>query len=255
MSLDTRTLIERHLGDASDAHYTVLMCPAPTQTAVAAALALYATLRDMLSVQPDVLPTKVTWWHEELARLRASNPVHPIVASLLPASNDAVCDALDDLLHGAVMDANRVEVTDDSLDDYLRLRCGALHTLLGHLLQTDGNDRALVAAARVQGIADLVSESRDPRFAERPNVALLLDDAEDESSVLSALTQRYDEAARALSEAPPLNVASAVWLALLRSRWSAILATQPGNVVPDARPWRKLLLAWRAARRAARPGL
>lgn len=254
MSLDTRTLIERHLGEASDAHYTVLMCPASAQTGVAASLALYTTLRDMLSVQPDVLPTKVTWWHEELSRLREGAPVHPIVKTLLPMSNDTVCEALDALLHGAVMDANHVEVTEDSLDDYLRLRCGALHTLLGELLSTDSHDDALRAAARVHGIVDLVSESRDPRYTERPNAVLQLDNAVDDDSLLNALKSRYDAASASLAEAPALNVASSVCLAFKQSGWPSILATEPGHVVPEPRPWRKLLLAWRAARRAARTG-
>ncbi|MEO1576482.1 MAG: hypothetical protein AAFU65_16170, partial [Pseudomonadota bacterium] len=134
------------------------------------------------------------------------------------------------------------------------LRCGALHTLLGELLGTDGHDDALKAAARVHGIADLVSESRDPRYAERPNAVLQLDNAADDASLLNALKTRYDAAAASLSGAPALNVASAVCLAFRQSRWPSILATEPGHVVPEPRPWRKLLLAWRAARRAAPTG-
>ena len=252
----TRTLVEQHLGEASDAHYAVLMSPPAARPALACGFALYRTLRDVLAVQPDVLPTKITWWHEELTRLKAQTPVHPLCQTLLEhrgnADIDAVHDALNALLHGAVMDANAVDVTDENLDDYLRRRAGALHEYFGLVLNVPGDPATLTAVARVHGIQDLVAESRDPNYADRANAQLALDNAGDEASLLAALTTRYASALLELDAQGPDTVTSAVYVALLRARWPQVLETPAGQRMPDTAAWRKLLTAWRAARRAGR---
>lgn len=246
--------IARYVPVASDAHYAVLFTPAEQRTATAAAFAFFDTMRDLLRIQNDVAPTKVTWWHEEIARMRSGEPVHPICQPLVAFRGDALHEAMNGLLHGAVMDFNRVDVTDDTLGDYLRMRGGALHqmlhTIAGHTLPSDTE----VALGQCLGIAQLMREARDPAFAKLPNAELKLHDGDSEAAVESRLRHLFNEAATTLQAHPPTSIPSHVHMALTAKSWPQICATEFGQTVPTRNAWRTLWTAWRAARRTQPQG-
>lgn len=241
--------IARYIDEASDAHYSVLFTPPARRDAVAAVFAFHCAMRDLLTVQPDVAPTKVSWWHEELARIRRGEGVHPLSKKLMGVNDAALFDAMDALLHGAVMDLNHVDVDDDSLDQYLRLRGGALHEALGAItgVHVAPADQALLA--RMQSIPSILSEARDPRFADRPSARLALTDGGDDQRLEATLCTLHGDAWRQLAGRPLPGVSSAVCLALGRLAWPLIIATPYGKAPPEPAPWRKLWSAWRAARR------
>lgn len=240
--------IERHIDEASDAHYAVLFSPPPKREAVAAVFAFYRAMRELLHVQPDVAPTKVTWWHEELARLRQGQGVHPLSKKLAGQTSDVLFDAMDALLHGAVMDLNQVDVTDDTLNQYLRLRGGALHEALGAVVGDPAVPENTAWLGRLTSIPSILSEARDPRFADRPNGRLTLDGGDNNDSLEKHLCALHDQASlEATNKARP-GIASAVYLALGQLAWPGIISTPYGAVPPPPAPWRKLWTAWRAAR-------
>ncbi|MFK7887265.1 MAG: hypothetical protein AB8G16_10425 [Gammaproteobacteria bacterium] len=249
MSDATATFIERYLEPASDAHYATLMAPAATRHATAAAFAFHQHIRNLLAIAADVAPSKIAWWHDALGQLREARAAHPALEPLLSHASEALIDDLNTLLHGAVMDFNRVDVDDDNLDEYLSMRVGALHAVLARIEQRPVDPASSMALARVHGVIDMVRESREPAFAEQPSAPLTLPNTSDDASMAAALTQHL-ETARKPAEAARYGVASHALLALRIAQWPKIVETPSGEQSPSLPPWRKLFIAWRAARRA-----
>lgn len=249
MSGATTDFIERYLEPASDEHYATLMAPEQTRLATAAAFAFYAHMRGLLAIQADVAPQKISWWHDALAQLRESRAAHPVLEPLLPHLSEPLIDDLNALLHGAVMDFNRVDVDHDNLDDYLRLRAGALHALLAHIEKRAAPAEAMIALGRAYGLSSIIIEAREPAFADQPVAPISLPDTHDNASMVRALSQQVVDAREGAREAR-CGVASHVLMALRLAHWPAIAAGGFGETLAPLPAWRKLFVAWRAARRS-----
>lgn len=246
---DTATPVARNLDDGSIEHYAVLFTP-PAKTAVVTAIFLFArTMRELVGVQRDVVAHKIPWWHEELQRFAQGDARHPLCVTLSAVHSPALADALNLLLHGAVMDVNEVDVTADKTRDYLHMRGGAVHCALAA-----ADAVAMPAALRepiasVCGIADLLFEARSPAFAKVPT-ARLSDTAAgaDDLSREQALRDQWQTAADQLPPGAGTTVTSAVLLGLYKAWWPRIIATPYGHTPPPLSAWQKLWTAWRAAR-------
>lgn len=249
MTEQTNAFIERYLRPASDEHYATLMSPAATRGATAAAFAFYQQMRGLLAIQPDVAPTKISWWHDALSQLREARAAHPVLQPLLAHATDECVDDLNALLHGAVMDFNRVDVDADNLDDYLRLRAGALHCLLARIEGRTISAAGQLAIGRLYGLSEVLREAREPGYANQPTAPIALDQAQDNDAMTAALRSRV-ESARAAASGAGGGVASHVAIALRLAHWPKIVSSEFGATIPPLPVWRKLLLAWRAARRA-----
>ncbi len=249
MSDAIAVFVDRYLEAASDEHYATLMAPEQTRLATAAVFAYYAHIRRLLAIQADVAPQKISWWHDALAALREQRAVHPVLEPLLPHVSEPLIDDLNALLHGAVMDFNRVEVDGGNLTDYLRLRAGALHALLARIEQREAPADALAALGRAYGLSTVMIEAREPAFADQPVAPISLPDTHDDASMLAALSQ-YVMDARDDAANARCGVASHVLMSLRLAHWPAIAAGAFGETLAPLPVWRKLFVAWRAARRA-----
>ncbi|MFK8016833.1 MAG: squalene/phytoene synthase family protein [Gammaproteobacteria bacterium] len=250
MSTAESDFIAQHVEHGSDDHYAVLFTPVAQRIVVAAVFAFQRTMRELLTIQPDVAPTKITWWHEEIVRLRSGSAVHPICQTLNAHASDALCDALNDLLHGAVMDFNRIDVTDDELDDYLHRRDGAVHAALAALCGEHIDPALRPVLARLQGIPSMLAEARHPAHAEHPCVALQFAQSGSDQELERVLVERYDQAFDDWSPVHAVLPATAVRIALSRLSLPRILATDYGKVAAPPGPWRTLWTAWRSARQS-----
>lgn len=236
--------------DGSNEHYALLFTPEVQRPAAAAILGFAHAMRDLTAVQADVAPIKVRWWHEELVRFEQGEPRHPLCQALTGASGPALCEALNALLHGAVMDINEVQIGDDTLDEYLRMRSGALHAALAVAAGVDTPGAALRDAATLCGLADLLREARDPGHAQRPAAHIAVDGIapSDTQAVEQALGARVAAAAAALPAGAGPTVTGAVLIDLYKAWWPRIMATPYGQATAPLGPWRQLYCAWRAAR-------
>lgn len=245
--------IARHIDEASDEHYAVMFTPPARRLATAAVFGLHRVMRDLTALSPEVVSTKVTWWHEEIERMRQGAGVHPLSAALSAHAGDHVADALNDLLHGAIMDLNEVEVGADDLDRYLWLHSGALHAALGALADAPVDEAHRSTLGRLQAIPVILREARDPRFADRRTAQLRLSGVTDDAGLEMALRAEFDNAEGRRSVAAPV-VTGAVYLELAGRALPAIVDTPWGAIPAELPPWRKLWAAWRAARRHHRQG-
>lgn len=117
----------------SSLYYSLFSLPDPQRRALTA---VYALRREMAELaaghDPGVVRVKLDWWGEELQRLLAGQPRHPVTQALAAGSDGARWprQPLQDLLDGAAMDlAYRSYPDFAALSQYCRRMGGAVNRL------------------------------------------------------------------------------------------------------------------------------
>lgn len=246
---EATTPVVRNLDDGSIEHYAILFTPAAKRPAATAIFQFARTMRELVGVQRDVVGHKIHWWHEELQRFAQGSARHPLCVTLAPVHSAALADALNSLLHGAVMDVNEVDVTPEKTQSYLQMRGGAVHCALAAADAVAVPDAMRDPLASVCGIADLLFEARSPAFAKVPVAQLSTAQMHtDDEAREQLLRQQWQSAAAQLPPGAGATVTSAVILGLYKAWWPRIIATPYGYTPPPLSAWQKLWTAWRAAR-------
>ena len=254
-------LVARFVRDASKAHYALLLTPVAERAPAAAVLAFDAQMRKLPAVSPDVAPTKLHWWHEEIERLRQGQPRHPVTKALRHAASDDLVNCLNERLHGAVVDLNGAQVGADDLERYLHFRSGAVFEALA-VLAGHAPRAADAAAGVVCAVSDLLRESRDQAFADIPAASLrdlasagasAMSDEDITLAVEAALRLSRARALATLHTQSPGSITGCILLALYKKDWPAIIATPAGKPARTAPPWSRLWTAWQTARRFRPP--
>jgi len=97
-------------------YYALLQLPPSKRDAAYAAHAFCQEIADIHSAvhDPGVAHAKLDWWRQELARLFAGNPAHPVTRALLPVAQNSKLsrEAFDAVLHGAEMDLSQMRYLD-----------------------------------------------------------------------------------------------------------------------------------------------
>ena len=146
-------------------YYSVRTLPPDRQRA---AIALEAFRREVTAVanevrDPGVARTKLAYWHEELGRLYAGKPLHPVTRALAEAVVTYGIDrgALDEVIQGAGMDLEYNAYPDfDALQVYCRRVRGVPQRLLSRIFGFE--DAKTLEHAEQLGIAlELTRCARD----------------------------------------------------------------------------------------------
>jgi len=109
------TWLRERVGDpADDLYFAALFAHPRTRPGVTAAAALYVELEAIATRFRDlnVARTKLAWWREELGRLDAGQPAHPVTRALADASAATPVQPLLDLVTGMELILLEGPVTD-----------------------------------------------------------------------------------------------------------------------------------------------
>lgn len=137
-------------------YYALLQLPPSKRNAAYAAHAFCQEISDIHAAvsDPGVAHAKLDWWRQELARLFAGTPAHPVTRALAPVIKDAALarPAFDAVLHGAEMDLAQMRYLDFAgLSHYCDAAGGAPAELVAHIYGF--NDPQTPALARALGHA------------------------------------------------------------------------------------------------------
>lgn len=264
----------------SSFYYSFLLLPAEQRRAI---MALYAFCREVDDVvdecrEPAVAQAKLDWWREEIARLYAGAPQHPVSRALHAAiaRYQLPQEQLQEIIDGMAMDLTTSRYA--SFKE-LSLYCYRVASVVGLLAAAifGYEDRHTRKYAHDLGIAfQLTNILRDVgEDAARGRIYLPLDELArfgvSEDEVLArrmsdrmrellhfqaARARRYYD--QAFAHLPPVDRyrqrSGLVMAAIYLSTLDAI--EQQGLPVLERRvrlaPWRKLWIAWRTARGEAR---
>ena len=118
----------------SSFYYSFLFLPADKRAAITA---LYAFCREVDDVadechDPHLARTKLAWWRDELARLYAGTPNHPVTRALLPALETYALprEAFEEIIDGMEMDLDHDRYADFNS---LKLYCHRVAGVVGEL--------------------------------------------------------------------------------------------------------------------------
>lgn len=118
----------------SSFYYSFLFLPAEKRAAITA---LYALCREVDDVadechDPHLARTKLAWWRDELARLYAGTPNHPVTRALLPALETYALprEAFEEIIDGMEMDLDHDRYADFNS---LKLYCHRVAGVVGEL--------------------------------------------------------------------------------------------------------------------------
>lgn len=118
----------------SSFYYSFLFLPADKRAAITA---LYAFCREVDDVadechDPHLARTKLAWWRDELARLYARTPNHPVTRALLPALETYALprEAFEEIIDGMEMDLDHDRYADFNS---LKLYCHRVAGVVGEL--------------------------------------------------------------------------------------------------------------------------
>lgn len=274
------------------AWYACLFCGHPRADALQALHALAAEVDDIVrigrSTAHEVAHHKLHWWREEIARLAAGQPLHPLTRRLHASGVTVAWATLTDLLDAAQLELGGIvadEVAD--LDVLDQRRFGTLQRLAAALLAGGrvpaaslqpladalglALGRAAATAAPLQSAragrlglplatlaaAGLPTEALETALADtlalgqhRDAVDAIVR-AEAERGLVAVQTARDHFAALPAAERSAQRHA-AVFIALTDATLQRVRRRPADRLhLPDAPPpWRTLLLAWRAARAA-----
>jgi phytoene synthase len=246
----------------------LIFAPDESRAPLTALYALDVELTESTRIaEHAVAHARLDWWQEELDRLSAGQPLHPLTRELRHAPREA---ALLDARIAAAREelAARAPDSDRDLDRWLDARRGTIELSAALILGLAHPRPAAAALGRALGIVDMLNEMRGEARAGRSRVAGigkagLAEIAADPwtPTVLALRAKLADRAATALGEsrealasegapARPLLVQ-----AVLAERELAQLARRRHEPVPrgSIQAFRSLVVAWRAARRAGSP--
>ncbi|MFP4154535.1 MAG: phytoene/squalene synthase family protein [Halothiobacillaceae bacterium] len=139
--------------------YATYRLPAAQRQAMHALGALHRELDSVphTIAEPSVARARLNWWQEELTRLEAGAPNHPITCALADVgeAHDLPAVLLQARVEGALMDTEYTGYqTVEDLDYYLARSGGVLWRLYGHVLGLTAHDDWLgrfgVASRRLQ---------------------------------------------------------------------------------------------------------
>ncbi len=270
---------ERAAGSGSSFYYSFLFLPSPRREAI---IALYAYCREVDDVvdecsDPQLARIKLAWWREEVARLFAGEPEHPVTRALLPvvAQFDLPQERFQEIIDGMEMDLGRVRYPDFKA---LHLYCYRVASVVGLMAAEifGYQDRQTLKYAHDLGLAfQLTNIVRDvAEDAERGRIYLPQDelahfgveeqallerrDSDNLRQLLQFQTERarhyYQSAFAKLPERDRFDqraglIMAAVYLTTLDRLEAAHFPTFGRRI--RLSPWRKLWLAWRTARKEA----
>lgn len=222
---------ERLANPADDLYFAVLFSPHAVRGSVRALAALFVELEAIATHFRDltVARTKLAWWRDELERLDAGNPSHPVTKMLARNNADTLQLLLADLVTGMELILLAGPVTD---------------LATANMRAERGLARLAVVLARLFGDASEPAAQCAPLGTAVGLTRLLAADGLDDEareSIAAAARNRLTAEARVIVMAPaPLRV-----LATLAWRKSG------GRTVPAVRQPndpRRVFAAWRAAR-------
>lgn len=125
---------EKAARSGSSFYYSFLFLPPPQRRAI---IALYAFCREVDdtvddATDPAVARTKLAWWRDEIGRLFAGAPQHPVTQALAPAISPFGIDQsrLIEIIDGMQMDLDQTRYLDFT---NLRLYCHRVAGVVGSL--------------------------------------------------------------------------------------------------------------------------
>ncbi len=226
---DTRPWCEERLRNpAEDLHLARLFSTRETRDAVTAIAAIYIELEATATSFRDlnIARTKLTWWHEEFARLADGHPAHPATQLLAAGSLTPAVDLLPDLVTGAELNL-LAGPANDLASAEMRAERGfeRLVTTLGLQLDPGGkNDYAPLGKAL--GLARTLTATLAP---------------EARSAIAEAARDGLMAERAFLSASPPaLRILAAL-------AWHRIGHAETATAAPHTGR-RRVFIAWRAAR-------
>lgn len=150
---------DKAAASGSSFYYSFRFLPEPRRQAITALYAFCREVDDVVdeTLEHEVAHAQLAWWREEVARLYAGAPEHPVTRALAPhlAPFGLPQAALLEIIDGMEMDLKFVRYEDF---DMLRLYCRRVAGVVGEL------------AARIFGFSD----ARTLQYAERLGLALQL---------------------------------------------------------------------------------
>ena len=246
-------------------------------------IALYAFCREVDDVvdemrEPSVARAKLGWWRDEIARLYAGSPQHPVTRALADVRQHARLEQrwFDEIITGMEMDLDHDGY--ETFDDLL-LYCWRAAGVVGLLSAavfgyddpaTEDYAQKLGTAFQLTNIIrDVAEDARRGRvYLARADLAHCGVGADDLTAATTSEQLRkllaeygrrahayYDAALAALPESDRYRQRSGLMMAAIYSQLLARLE-RDGYRVLERRttltPWRKLWLAWRTASREER---
>jgi 15-cis-phytoene synthase len=237
-----------------------------------ALLGVYALCAEWQSLsspvtEPSVAQLKLAWWQEEMTRLIAGTPVHPLSLYLaaMPRAAPTVFEPLLVSVQAAFMEASGVPLERaDQLEAHATALLANPWRVAGRLIDDDGAEiadstRALAAAEyRSHAIRNYMLAARHGRvlFPVDELLAAGIENAALAAAVPGTAVQAYLAAWRARAVQGFAHATAALPTAGARYRHLAVLAALGAEHLrrdshTRPRPLKDMLLAWSAARRAS----
>ncbi len=262
----------------SSFYYSFLFLPPPRRRAITA---LYAFCREVDDVvdevaDPAVARAKLAWWRQEVAKIYAGAPAHPVAQALVPIVRDfALPEAhLQTVIDGMAMDLEQTRYLDfATLERYCHRVAGVVGLMSASIFGY--TEPATLGYARDLGIAfQLTNICRDvgedarrgriylpqedlTRFGVAPSSLLRADYSESFARLMAFEVDRAREwYARALAQLPAADRRAQRTGLIMAGIYQTLLAeiARDGYRVLDRRmsltPLRKLYIAWKTSRAA-----
>ncbi len=275
---------EKAAASGSSFYYSFLFLPPPRRAAITA---LYAFCREVDDVvdectDPGVARTKLAWWRDELDRMRAGRPQHPVTRALEPhvAAYGLDVGAMNEIIDGMEMDLNQNRYLDF---EGLRLYCHRVAGVVGLLAarifgshapgSTDEYAQRLGLAFQMTNIIRDVGEDARRgriylpledlrRFDVMPDALLACRDSPEVTRLLGFQAQRarelYREAFDLLDPADYREQRAGLIMAAIYSTLLDEIERDGFRVLSQRvslTPIRKFWLAWRTWSRARPPAI
>ena len=262
----------------SSFYYSFMFLPPPRRRAITA---LYAFCREVDDVvdevaEPAVARTKLAWWRQEVAKIYAGTPQHPVAQALVPIVRDFDLPEahMQLVIDGMAMDLEQTRYLDfATLERYCHRVAGVVGLMSASIFGY--TDPATLGYARDLGIAfQLTNICRDvgedarrgriylphedlTRFGVAPSSLLRADYSEPFAKLMAFEVARAREwYARALAQLPAADRRAQRTGLIMAGIYQTLLTeiARDGYRVLDRRtsltPLRKLYIAWKTSRAA-----
>lgn len=217
----------------SSFYYSFLFLPAERRQAITALYALCREVDDVVDEvrDPAVARVKLAWWHEELERMFAGAPQHPVTRALAPAlaRYDLPREPFLELLQGMAMDLDPLLYPDlSSLETYCHRVAGVVGLLSARIF--GHREAATLEYAHELGIAfQLTNILRDVGEDARRGRVYLPGDAMAAAGISAAEVLQ-------LHDSPGLRQVLRELAETARARYARALAALPESDRRDQRP-------------------